>query len=191
MINENGLSNFRIDTLSENLGYSRQNIYRYFSNKRAILDAVIIEGSRSMAIIIAEQLADNDAPFDEQLIEGVLLACDLIRGDKQLGSYIGTNLSFAAKLFMENAEGVQKALLVFLEPILVEAKKKGELYLHVRFEDITKWLFQIVLSQLLIAEYEDRESRKQFLLKMFSSSVNAKKAKANATIDNIQMNNIG
>ncbi len=89
LIEEQGLSNFRVDTLAERLDYSRQNLYRYFPNKKAILDAVVIEGSRAMAIAIAEQLENLDSPFDEQLIEGVLIASDIINGDQQINSYRG------------------------------------------------------------------------------------------------------
>lgn len=190
LIEEAGLNNFRIETLCERLGYSRQNIYRYYANKRAILDAVIVEGARTLAIIIAEKLTDNEAPFDEQMIEGIMIACDIIRGDRQISSYSGKNLPFSAQLFMENADAVQQALLVFLEPTYIEAREKGEIYLNMSFRDITKWLFHVVLAELAFAHYESRESRKEFLLKMFSPSINAKKAQANATKDSVHPSHI-
>jgi AcrR family transcriptional regulator len=185
LIDLHGLAQFKIDTLSEHLGYSRQNIYRYYPSKKAILNAVIIEGSRTLATAISSKLNNEDKPFDEQLIEGILIACDLLRDEKILGSYMGKNASQSFKLFMENAGEIQQALLVFLEPIYEDAKKKGELYLSMSFEDITKWLFHVVVSEIALTSYESRASRKIFLLKMFSPSINAKKARTIATSDDI------
>ena len=181
LIAEYGLSNFRIDTLSDRLGYSRQNIYRYYASKQAILDAVIVEGCRSMAESIAEELTEQGASFDEQLIEGLLLACDRIRGDAKIDSYSGKNLSFSIRLFMKNAEPVQEVLLGFLEPLFEEARKRGELYASMSNADITHWLFRTAVSELIMANYECRESRKRCLLTMFSPSINARKARASAT----------
>ena len=187
IIAANGLGNFRIDTLTEKLGYSRQNIYRYYPSRRAILDAVIVEGSRAMALKIGELLTDKSLPFDEQIIEGVLIACQIIHGDRNTESYSGKNLAVAINLFMENATGVQQALHVYLEPIYSDAKAKDEIYTSMSYKDITKWLFQIVLSELLSFPYETIEVRRQFLLKMFSPSINAKKAKENTAGINLLM----
>lgn len=186
LIAEQGLGHFKIEALAERLGYTRQNIYRYFPNKQAILNAVIIEGSRTMAVAIAQLQADyQEAPFDEQLIDGVLTACAMIRAEKSLGSYAGENLSAGIRLFMDNAVGVRETLQVFLEPLFEQAKQRGELYLNMSYDDITRWLFQVVVSELVVAQKESRAERKAFLLKMFSPSINAKKAGANATIDNV------
>ena len=191
LVEEQGLSHFKIDALSERLGYSRQNIYRYFPNKQAILNAMIIEGSRSMAVAISQLLADkHDAPFDEQLIEGLLTGCDMIRANKNIGSYAGENLSSGIRLFIDNAAGVRETLQVFLDPIYDEAKQRGELYLNMSYEDITRWLFQLAVAELVTFRQESRESRRDFLLKMFSPSINAKKARANATVDNVHHSHI-
>lgn len=191
LIEANGLSRFRVDALCERLGYSRQNIYRYFPSKQAILNAVIIEGSRALAQAIAELQSDREeAPFDEQLIDGVLMACEMIRARKSLDSYSGENFSQGIRLFMDNAAAVRETLLVFLEPLFEEAKQRGELYLTMSYEDITRWLFQIVLSELVVGGNASRETRKQFLLKMFSPSINARKARANATIDSVHSSHI-
>lgn len=190
LIREQGLGNFRIDALSERLGYSRQNIYRYFQGKQAILDAVMVEGCRAMASTIANEPAAVDAPFDEQLIDGILVACDFLRGGKQLDSYAGVNLSLGVRLFMANAESVQEVLLEFLIPLFDIAKQRGELYLNMSYADITRWIFQVAVYQLLDAEYESREARRDFLLKMLSPAINAKKARANATIDSVHPSHV-
>jgi AcrR family transcriptional regulator len=63
LINALGLRNFRIDTLSERLGYSRQNIYRYYPGKQAILDAVVVEGCRALGESIVLEQTAVDSPF--------------------------------------------------------------------------------------------------------------------------------
>lgn len=191
LIEERGLGHFRMDALCERLGYTRQNIYRYFPSKQAILNAVVVEGSRAMAQTIAELQSDHrEAPFDEQLIDGVLTACAMIRSQRSLGSYGGEHFTQGIRLFMENAGAVRETLLVFLEPLYDEAKQRGELYLNMSYDDITRWLFQVVLSELVVGGNASREARKQFLLKMFSPSVNARKARANATIDSVHSSHI-
>lgn len=190
LVGESGLGSFRIESLSERLGYTRQNIYRYFPNKKAILSAVIVEGSRSVASRIAGELESVDLPYDEQLIEGILIACDYLRGENRRGAYAGEQLAYATRLFMENADAVQQVMLEFLEPLLAQAKSRGELYLSMGYEDIAGWLFQVALSEMLCTEYQDRESRRQFLLKMFSPSINAKKARANVTIEDVHRSHI-
>ncbi|MFT4517804.1 MAG: AcrR family transcriptional regulator [Halioglobus sp.] len=190
LIEEKGLTGFRIEALCQELGYTRQNLYRYFPGKRAILDAVIIESSKTMALLVAQQLGDLDGPFDEKLIEGVMIACDFIRDNPHRVSYSGRNQPLATALFMENAEGVQQALAAYLQPIYDEAKSRGELYLNMSYDDITKWLFHLVLSEVVSTPYESRESRKQFLLKMFSPSINAKKAQINATVHDVHSSHL-
>ena len=185
LISEQGLDNFRIDTLCERLGYSRQNVYRYFQGKQAILDAVVVDGCRTMAEAIAGQQSALDEPFDEQIIDGILLACDFLRGGRQLNSYSGANLSSGVRLFMANAEPVQEVLLEFLRPLFDTAKQRGELYLNMSYTDITRWIFQVAVYQLIDADYESREARRHFLLTMLSPAINAKKARANATIDSV------
>ena len=178
LIGEQGLGDFRIDALSERLGYSRQNIYRYYPGKQAILDAVVVEGCRSMAEAIAREMSALDQlTFDERLIEGILLACDLLRGGRKLESYAGVNLSQGVRLFMANAEAVQGVLGEYLQPVFERARKQGVLYGHMSDADLTRWVFQTAVYQLIDAEYQSREARKRFLLAMFSPSINASKAR--------------
>lgn len=178
LIGEQGLGNFRIDALSERLGYSRQNIYRYFPGKQAILDAVVVDGCRSMAEAIAREMGALDqVAFDERLIEGILLACDLLRGGRQLESYAGVNLSQGVRLFMANAEAVQGVLQEYLQPLFERARQQGVLYAHMSDADLTRWVFQTAVYQLIDAQYQSREARKRFLSTMFSPSINASKAR--------------
>jgi AcrR family transcriptional regulator len=190
LINARGLRNFRIDTLSERLGYSRQNLYRYYPGKQAILDAVVVEGCRAMAESMVQEQVAMDAPFDEQLIDGILMACDLLRGGATLEPYAGVNLADGVHLFMANADAVQQVLLEFLHPLFDAAKARGELYLNMSYADITRWVFQIAAYELLDAEYGARDARRTFLLAMLSPSINAKKARSNATIDNVHSSHV-
>ena len=108
-----------------------------------------------------------------------------MRGVRHLNSYSGAHLSSGVRLFLANAESVQAVLLEFLRPLLDTAKQRGELYLNMGYADITRWIFQVAEYQLIDAEYESRETRRQFLLTMLSPAINAKKARANATTDSV------
>jgi AcrR family transcriptional regulator len=80
-----GLAGLSMAAVAEEAGVSRPTVYRYFADRRALLEATLFYAGRSLAGALGEQLRRHATPA-EQAVEAMLFARAEILRDPVLGA---------------------------------------------------------------------------------------------------------
>ena len=83
-----GLAGLAMAAVAEEAGVSRPTVYRYFADRRALLEATLFYAGRSLADAIGEQLRRHATPA-EKAVEAVLFVYAEIPRDPVLGALWG------------------------------------------------------------------------------------------------------
>jgi AcrR family transcriptional regulator len=157
---------------------SRPTLYRYFGDRDSLIRAI----AQRRAARFAERMHgffERYPTLPERLVEGLLYLGRVGRRDEFFSGLItGDGFGEAHRLLMDtrdDAAALEFARLVW-EPVLTEAKQRGELSDGVVFPAVYKWL--TAANILLIGWYEidgeatdeHREMLRAFLLPAFRRS---------------------
>jgi AcrR family transcriptional regulator len=86
-----GLPGLTMAALAEEAGVSRPTVYRYFADRRTLLEATLFYAGRSLADALAEQLRRHTTPA-EKAIEAMVFVLDEIPRNPVLGAVWGATL---------------------------------------------------------------------------------------------------
>lgn len=171
MLYETGISGFKVDALVTQLGLTRQTFYRYFPSKQAVISAIVNEYGKVLSLNVFAELVRRELPFRPFLAEGVIVAVEMVKADKRLHKILGDNLQQAIAIMVKNFKAMEDELAPIVEPYVADAKQQGIVKPNVSTRDIMRWVFRTFLSEILLAELEDIEDRRQYLLKMLVPAI--------------------
>src|SRR5512139_2199198 len=84
-IERDGIAGLSMAAVAEEAGVSRPTVYRYFADRRALLEATIFFAARALADAVGEQVRRRATPA-EQAVEAVLFARTEILRDPVIGA---------------------------------------------------------------------------------------------------------
>lgn len=144
---ERGPERFTAEAVAARAGCSRATLYRTLGGKKALLDAVILDGASDVVEEIRRRTAHLDGP--DRVVEVILVAVESIRADAALYRWFSQYRTAAADELLVHAIDIA-AFTVTLAGIPEPNDLDAE------------WLLRIVLS-LLAWPLRDRELERQLV----------------------------
>ncbi len=166
-----GLSGFRIDDLVDDLGLTRQTFYRYFKTKHDLIKDIIVAHGKALSHVVFTTLVEQGLPFREFLAEGVIVSVERVKNDSNLHQLLGNDLQLAIGIMITHFKTMEDELFPIVEPFVLDAQAQGIVKPDVTTRDIMRWVFRAFLSEMLLADLESAEERRQYLMKMLVPAI--------------------
>ncbi|HEX7873377.1 MAG TPA: helix-turn-helix domain-containing protein [Sphingobium sp.] len=148
--------------IADELGVTRQTVYRLFDSKTAILEYM----ANKRIIVLARKLeADfkNFAVLEEALVEGSLKSVQAAREDTLLAEIFESSEDhdFEQFLFRGSPE-IRDFMLRLWNPLIDEARKRGVLRLSISNDEAVEWIRNVHAMTALRSDYDDTRQRGMF-----------------------------
>lgn len=154
-----GIRRTRIEDVAELAGISRPLVYRYFSNKEELIDAVLLDGVRSTAQRLAPRIAEHET-FEEAIVEGSVLL--VTAGRNNPTPFTATGSIRAADLpatIARHSNHIRTMAVDVWHPVHTKARANGEVRDSVDEEQLSDWLACVHLMFLLRPDIDEDEIR--------------------------------
>jgi AcrR family transcriptional regulator len=167
-----GIRKTTMDDIAKEAGVSRPTVYRHFSDRDTLILAVVLRRSRQL-IERAQKYMRRHETFEDQLVEGLLFMVDKGRKDPFVRVLVSPeHMDLASQIIGGSTAAVDIAYDMW-EPILAEARERGELRADLDFRAIATWITYLTL--LLIGRGDidpdigaQREMLRTFVLPAFA-----------------------
>ena len=161
-----GINKTTMDDIAKMAGVSRPTVYRHFDDRDTLILAVVMRRSRQL-IDRAQKFIRKQGSFEDQLVEGLLFLVDKGRKDPFVGLLVTPeHMSLANQILGASTAAVDLAYEMW-EPILVEARERGELRTDVDFRAIATWLTYLILLLVGRGDIEPDIGAQRDLLRTF------------------------
>jgi AcrR family transcriptional regulator len=172
-----GLHRTTMDDIARAAGVSRMTLYRYFSDREALITAIVSKRSTRLVDKVHTHLAQYPT-LSEQLVEGLMYLADRGRQDHFIGILLASEtIDFTNKLlFKPDGSAVAFAQAVW-EPLLDAAALRGELPQDFSRESIYVWLTSVNFMMIAWLQNPDAETSyyrgvlEQFVLPAFAAPI--------------------
>jgi AcrR family transcriptional regulator len=167
-----GVSKTTMDDIGKEAGVSRPTVYRYFSDRDALLGALIERRSR-MLFERARSFMLKFETFPEQLIEGLVYLVDHGRKDPIVRVLVSPEHMELATPIVSASSLATRLTAEMWEPIFRSAIERGELREDLDLTEVAEWLALIqfiLVGRLDFSRPDDPGHRKllrTFLLPAF------------------------
>jgi AcrR family transcriptional regulator len=122
---------------------SRGTVYRYFSERRALIDAAIEMRAEKYYATAAARMATRDTLAGQIGALGEVFAESI--NDMQ-HHRLGPDDSALMRLSAEDREGALQRMTHFLRPYLLEAKASGEVRADLDANEASEWIARVLMS---------------------------------------------
>ena len=169
-VDKYGIAKTTMDDIAKMAGVSRPTVYRHFDDRDTLILAVVMRRSRQL-IDRAQKFLRKHPTFEDQLVEGLLFMVDKGRKDPFVRLLVSpAHMDLANRILGGSTAAVDIAYEMW-EPILSEARDRGELRPDLDFRAAAAWITN--LNILLIGRGEpdldaDRELLRTFVLPAFA-----------------------
>jgi AcrR family transcriptional regulator len=165
LIGEKGVAALRLDEVAIRANCARSSIYRYFSNKKELLIAVLIKWLFESQASLWPILEKIDDPLD-RLVEGIYLPMLEIRKTPYFRDTKNDNNFLLASLALE---AVPEIMSTFFDPYFEQMQKMGWLRENVSSEEAARWILIILISMGVfgsggLSQREERAYLKKMLI---------------------------
>jgi len=177
-----GIAKTTMDDIAKEAGVSRPTVYRHFSDRDTLILAVVLRRSRQL-IDRAQKAIRKHPTFEERLVEGLLFMVDKGRKDPFVRLLVSPeHMGLASQIIGGSTAAVDIAYDMW-EPILAEARARGELRPDLDFRAIATWITYLTLLLIGRADIEpdisaQREMLRTFVLPAFAPAPAAAPARA-------------
>ena len=167
-----GIAKTTMDDIAKEAGVSRPTVYRHFSDRDTLILAVVLRRSRQL-IERAQKAIRRFPTFEEQLVEGLLFMVDKGRKDPFVRVLVSPeHMDLASQIIGGSTAAVDIAYDMW-EPILVEARERGELRADLDFRAVATWITYLNLLLIGRGDIEpdiiaQREMLRTFVLPAFA-----------------------
>jgi len=139
-----GVAKTTMDDIAKMAGVSRPTVYRHFDDRDSLVLAVVMKRSRQL-IERAQKFLRRQKTFEDQLVEGLLFLVDKGRKDPFVRLLVSpANMDLANQILGASAAAVDLAYEMW-EPVLIDARERGELRADLDFRAIATWLTYLIL----------------------------------------------
>lgn len=148
--------------VAEELGVSRQTIYRLFESRSDLLESMASE----LITKIGKKLAVPFASFEnleDALVEGSLLSITAGANDALFVEIIEQSDDHQFEQFLfRGSEEVQTVMLKLWEPLLEKARSEGRLKSDLTNEKAVEWIRNVHAVATLRTDYDENQRRALF-----------------------------
>lgn len=164
-VEQYGVAKTTMDDIAKMAGVSRPTVYRHFSDRDSLILAVVMRRSR-MLVGRATKIIARYESFPDQLVEGLLFLVEKGRKDPFVRLLVAPeHLELANRILGGN---VPVSLTHEMwEPILTEARERGELRADLDFDAISRWLTYLIILLLGRFATDDDVATQREMLKTF------------------------
>jgi AcrR family transcriptional regulator len=161
-----GIAKTTMDDIAKMAGVSRPTVYRHFSDRDGLILAVVMRRSRQL-IDRAQKFIRKQGSFEEQLVEGLLFLVDKGRKDPFVRLLVSPeHMDLANQILGASSAAVDLAYEMW-EPILIEARERGELRDDIDFRAIATWFTYLILLLVGRGDLEPDVNAQRELLRTF------------------------
>ncbi len=148
-----GIAKTTMDDIAKMAGVSRPTVYRHFSDRDGLILAVVMRRSRQL-IDRAQKFLRKQGSLEEQIVEGLIFLAD--NGRKDPFVRLPVSLAHMDLLAYE-----------MWEPILIEARERGELRDDLDLRAIATWFASLILMLVGRGDLEPGINAQRELLRLF------------------------
>ena len=161
-----GIGKTTMDDIAKMGGVSRPTVYRHFDDRDTLILAVVMRRSRQL-IERAQKFIRRHSTFEEQLVEGLLFMVDKGRKDPFVGLLVSpAHMDLVNEILAGSAAAVDLAYEMW-EPILTEARERGELRPDLDFRAIATWITYLTLLLIGRGDIEPDVNAQREMLRTF------------------------
>lgn len=161
-----GIAKTTMDDIAKMAGVSRPTVYRHFSDRDGLILAVVMRRSRQL-IDRAQKFLRKQGSFEDQLVEGLMFLVDKGRKDPFVRLLVSPeHMNLANQILGASTAAVDLAYEMW-EPILIEARDRGELRADLDFRAIATWLTYLILLLVGRGDLEPDVNAQRELLRTF------------------------
>jgi AcrR family transcriptional regulator len=161
-----GINKTTMDDIAKMAGVSRPTVYRHFDDRDTLILAVVMRRSRQL-IDRAQKFIRRQGTFVDQLVEGLLFMVDKGRKDPFVRLLVSPeHMDLANQILGASSAAVDLAYEMW-EPILAEARERGELRDDLDFRAIATWITYLTLLLVGRSDIEPDQSAQRELLRTF------------------------
>ena len=145
-VEQYGVAKTTMDDIAKMAGVSRPTVYRHFSDRDNLILAVVMRRSRMLAERVVKIFRRYES-FPEQLVEGLLFMVEKGRKDPFVSLLVAPEHLDLANRILGGSIPAELTYEIW-EPILSEARERGELRADLDFEDVSRWLTYLIILLL-------------------------------------------
>jgi AcrR family transcriptional regulator len=168
-IQKNGAAAVSVDDIAVRAGVGRRTFYRFFSGRRAIMEAVLLMRARNSAERLKKVVGDC-VTFEDAIVRGTIEALRHVREDKVYLSVLESERILLLELETKvHAKSLEQINLSIWGDVFDVARMKGQLREDVSNSDAADWLASIqdMLRQRDKALPDPKDLKKIRLMRKF------------------------
>lgn len=124
---------------------SRGTVYRYFSDRQTLIDAVVESGARRYFSDAAKAM-DTKSTLAKQLGAFAEVAAQTAVEHHSATRLLSGGDLGLMRVLVEDSEETLGRTIAFLKPYVEQAKKRGEISSRIRVTEAAEWLGRIIMS---------------------------------------------
>lgn len=161
-----GVGKTTMDDIAKMAGVSRPTVYRHFDDRDTLILAVVMRRSRALSDR-AVKFIRTQATFEDQLVEGLLFLVEKGRKDPFVRLLVTPeHVELATRILGGNSAPVELTYEMW-EPILAEARDRGDLRADLDTRAICRWLTYLIILLLGRYDVEDNVADQREMLRTF------------------------
>ncbi len=168
-----GLHRTTMDDIATAAGVSRMTLYRYFSDRDALITAIVSNRSARLVHKVHAHLSQFET-LSEQLVEGLMFLGRRGRQDHFIGMLLQSEtFDFTNKILFNKAGSAVAFAQAIWEPLLEAAIERGELPPDYQRDTVYVWLTSVNFMMIAWLENPDvdpdyyRRLLQQFVVRAF------------------------
>ena len=161
-----GVAKTTMDDIAKMAGVSRPTVYRHFDDRDSLILAVVMKRSRQL-IDRAQKYMGKLGSFEDQLVEGLMFLVDKGRKDPFVSLLVSPeSMNLANQILGAGTAAVDLSYELW-EPILLDARDRGELRTDLDFRQIATWLTYLILLLVGRGDIEPDGAAQRAMLRTF------------------------
>ena len=144
-----------LDDIANEAKITRRTVYRYFANKKAIIQAIVDEQALAFLEQMQSKLPDPTLSFAEQLQVYIVY---LVRNGQLAPGYqllMGTENLETSRQYYLSSEATYSVLSAMVEKPLLAAQARGEIRGDLDYQELIAWLARVIFSYIEMPIAED------------------------------------
>jgi AcrR family transcriptional regulator len=161
-----GVAKTTMDDIAKMAGVSRPTVYRHFEDRDGLILAVVMRRSRQL-IDRAVKFISKQGTFEDRLVEGLLFLVEKGRKDPFVRLLVTPEHVDLATRVLGSSNLPVDLTYEMWEPILTEARDRGELRDDLDFRAISRWLTYLIILLLGRLDIEEDVAGQREMLRTF------------------------
>ncbi len=162
-----GIRKTTLADVAEEAGVSRTTIYRYFPDRQALIDQVVLRNIDYQWATIGK-MVKGASTLEEWLIESMMLFQRQYKKDGKVNLYIRVDGMTAGLQIALSKQGLEVVINHF-EDLFVKAERDGRLAPKLKKEDIAEWIHRT--NHTLLAHPSQAIKREKDLRRWLSAQI--------------------